>query len=80
MTLLQITLVFVLVPAAAYGIGRGFGDSGLDAAVFLGLAASALVFGATGIAAGTPGAALTLAFGLPVMLLAGGAAYMGRAS
>ena len=80
MTLLQIILLLVLVPAAAYGIGRGLGDSGLAAALFLGLALSALVFGATGIAAGTPGAWLTLVFGLPVMLLAGGAAYLGQAS
>ena len=74
MTLLQVALVIVLVPAAAYGIGRGLGDRGLAAALFLGLAAAALVFGATGVAAGTPGASLTLALGFPVILLAGGAA------
>ena len=78
--LLQVALVIVLVPAAAYGVGRGLGDRGLAGALFFALAATALLFGATGIAAGTPGAWLTLAFALPVMLLAGGAAYLGSAS
>ena len=80
MTLLQVILVLVLLPAAAWGIGRSLGDGGLAAALFLALAAAALVFGATGIAAGTEGAWLTLLFGLPAMLLAGGAAYLGSPS
>jgi hypothetical protein len=80
MTLLQLILVLVLVPAAAYGVGRGLGDHGLATALFLGLACSALVFGTTGIAAGTPGAWLPLLFGLPVTLLAGGAAFAGSRS
>jgi hypothetical protein len=80
MTLLQVILVLTLVPPAALGVGRGLEDRGLAAALFLGLAASALVFGATGLAAGTPGAWLTLAFGLPVVLLAGGAAFVGSRS
>jgi hypothetical protein len=77
MTLLQIILVLVLAPAAALGVGRGLGDRGLAGALFLGLATAALVFGVTGVAAGAPGAWLTLVFGLPVVLLAGGAAYVG---
>jgi hypothetical protein len=80
MTLLQVILVLTLVPAAAVGVGRGLEDRGLAAALFLGLGASALVFGVTGLAAGTPGAWLTLAFGLPMVLLAGGAAFVGSRS
>ncbi len=77
MTLFQLLLVAVLVPAAAYGVGRGLEDPGLTAALFLALAFAALVFGATGLAAGTPGASVTLLVGLPLTLLGAGSAFVG---
>jgi hypothetical protein len=77
MTLFHVVLALLLVPAVAYAVGRGMEDSGLSAALFLALAVAALVFGATGLAAGTPTAGVTLLIGLPVMLLAAGAARAG---
>ena len=77
MTLLHVILALVLVPALAYAVGRGLEDAGLAAASFLALAAAALIFGTTGLAAGTPTAGVTLLIGLPMMLLAAGAAWAG---
>ena len=74
---LELILLVVILPAGSFAIGRGLGDCGLAAALFLALAAVGCVFGATGLAAGTPGAWVTLAFGLPGMLLAAVGAYAG---
>ena len=52
-------------------------DAGLATASFLALAAAALVFGTTGLAAGAPTAGVTLLIGLPMMLLAASAAWAG---
>jgi hypothetical protein len=76
-TLLHVILALVLVPAVAYAVGRGMEDPGLAMALFLALAGAGLVFGATGLAAGTPGAGVTLLVGLPITLLAAAGAHAG---